>query len=161
MRECLHQSKPATLTGGRHGFLNQQEAFVKVVILGCGRVGATLATQLDQAGHSVSIIDSSSDAFQRLSSKFKGNKIVGNGAQEDVLRRAGIETADAFAAVTNGDNRNILASQIAKEIFHIKKVVCRIYDPLRQRTFGELGLEAVCPTTVVADMLLDSLSGIR
>jgi trk system potassium uptake protein TrkA len=161
MRECLHQSKPATIIDGKHGFLNQQEAFVKVVILGCGRVGATLATQLDQAGHSVSIIDISSDAFQRLSSKFKGNKIVGNGAQEDILRRAGIETADAFAAVTNGDNRNILASQIAKEIFHIKKVVCRIYDPLRQRTFGELGLEAVCPTTVVADMLLDSLSGIR
>jgi trk system potassium uptake protein TrkA len=134
---------------------------VKVVILGCGRVGATLATQLDQVGHSVSIIDSSSDAFQRLSSKFRGNKIIGNGAQEDVLRRAGIETADAFAAVTNGDNRNILASQIAKEIFHIKKVVCRIYDPLRQRTFDELGLEAICPTTVVADMLFDSLSGIR
>lgn len=142
-------------------FLDQQEAFVKVVILGCGRVGATLATQLDQAGHSVSIIDISSDAFQRLSPKFKGNKIVGNGAQEDVLRRAGIETADAFAAVTNGDNRNIMASQIAKEIFHIKKVVCRIYDPLRQRTFGELGLEAICPTTTVADMLFDSLSGIR
>lgn len=134
---------------------------MNVVILGCGRVGATLATQLDQAGHSVSIIDISSDAFQRLSSKFKGNKIVGNGAQEDVLRRAGIETADAFAAVTNGDNRNIMASQIAKEIFHIKKVVCRIYDPLRERTFGELGLEAICPTTVVADMLLNSLSGIQ
>ena len=134
---------------------------MKVVILGCGRVGATLATQLDQAGHSVSIIDISGDAFQRLSSKFKGDKIVGNGAQQDVLRQAGIETADAFVAVTNGDNRNILASQIAKEIFHIKKVVCRIYDPLRQRTFGELGLEAICPTTIVADMLLNSLSGVR
>jgi trk system potassium uptake protein TrkA len=142
-------------------FFKPQEAFVNVVILGCGRVGATLATQLDQAGHSVSIIDISSDAFQRLSSKFKGNKIVGNGAQEDVLRRAGIEAADAFVAVTNGDNRNIMASQIAKEIFHIKKVVCRIYDPLRERTFGELGLEAICPTTVVADMLLNSLSGIQ
>lgn len=134
---------------------------MRVVILGCGRVGATLATQLDQAGHSVSIIDSSSDAFQRLSSKFRGDKIIGNGAQQDVLRRAGIETADAFAAVTNGDNRNILASQIAKEIFHIKKVVCRIYDPLRKRTFEELGLEAICPTTVVADMLFDSLNAIR
>jgi trk system potassium uptake protein TrkA len=134
---------------------------VKVVILGCGRVGATLATQLDQAGHSVSVIDSSSDAFQRLDSKFRGEKIVGNGGQEDVLRRAGIEAADAFAAVTNGDNRNILASQVAKEIFHVKKVVCRIYDPLRQRTFDELGLETICPTTIVADMLFDSLNGIR
>ena len=131
---------------------------MKVVILGRGRVGATLATQLDQAGHSVSVIDSSSDAFQRLDSKFRGEKIVGNGGQEDVLRRAGIETADAFAAVTNGDNRNILVSQIAKEIFHVKKVVCRIYDPLRQRTFDELGLEAICPTTIVADMLFDSLN---
>ena len=134
---------------------------MKVVILGCGRVGATLATQLDRAGHSVSVIDSRSDAFQRLDPKFRGDKIVGSGAQEDVLRRAGIETADAFAAVTNGDNRNILASQIAKEIFHVKKVVCRIYDPLRQRTFGELGLEAICPTTIVADILFDSLNGIR
>jgi len=145
----------------QNAILNHEEAFVKVVILGCGRVGATLATQLDQAGHAVSVIDSSSDAFQRLSPKFRGDKIVGNGAQEDVLRRAGIEAADAFAAVTNGDNRNILASQIAKEIFHVKKVVCRIYDPLRQRTFDELGLEAICPTTIVADRLLDSLSAIK
>jgi trk system potassium uptake protein TrkA len=134
---------------------------VKVVILGCGRVGATLATQLDQAGHTVSIIDSSSDAFQRLPAKFKGDKIVGNGAQQDVLRQAGIETANAFAAVTNGDNRNILASQIAKEIFHVKKVVCRIYDPLRQHTFDELGLEGICPTTIVSDMFFDALSGNR
>lgn len=131
---------------------------MKVVILGCGRVGATLATQLDQAGHAVSIIDSSSDAFQRLGSKFRGNKIVGNGAQQDVLRRAGIETADVFAAVTNGDNRNILASQLAKEIFHIKKVVCRIYDPLRKRTYEELGLEAICPTTVMTDLFFASLT---
>ncbi len=132
-----------------------------VVILGCGRVGATLATQLEQAGHAVSIIDNNSDAFQRLNPKFRGEKIVGNGMQEEVLRRAGIETADAFAAVTNGDNRNIMASQIAKEIFHIKKVVCRIYDPLRQQTFNELGLETVCPTTIVGNMLYESLSGTR
>lgn len=131
---------------------------MKVVILGCGRVGATLATQLDQAGHSVTIIDTSNDAFQRLSPKFRGEKVIGNGMQEDVLKRAGIEKADAFAAVTNGDNRNIMASQIAKEIFKIKKVVCRIYDPLRQRTFSDLGLETICPTTLIADSLFDALN---
>ena len=132
---------------------------MNIVILGCGRVGATLATQLEQAGHKIAIIDSSSDAFQRLSAKFKGDKIVGNGVDEEVLKRAGIEKADAFAAVTNGDNRNIMASQIAREIFHIKKVVCRIYDPLRESTFKELGLETICPTTIISDMVSDALIG--
>ncbi len=132
---------------------------MKIVILGCGRVGAALATQLEQAGHTVAIIDSSSDAFQRLSPKFKGERFVGNGVDEDVLKRAGIETADAFAAVTNGDNRNIMASQIAREIFHIKKVVCRIYDPLRESTFRELGLETICPTTIISGMVFDMIQG--
>ena len=132
---------------------------MNIVILGCGRVGATLATQLEQAGHKIAIIDSSSDAFQRLSPKFKGEKIIGNGVDEEVLRRAGLERADAFAAVTNGDNRNIMASQIAKEIFHIKKVVCRIYDPLRESTFKELGLETICPTTIISGMVSDALVG--
>ncbi len=131
---------------------------MKVVILGCGRVGATLATQLDRAGHTVSVIDSNSDSFQRLSSKFRGEKITGNGVDEEVLRRAGIVSADAFIAVTNGDNRNIMASQIAKEIFNIKKVVCRIYDPLRQTTFNESGLESICPTTIVSDLVLNALN---
>ncbi len=132
---------------------------MRVVILGCGRVGATLATQLDKAGHTVSVIDNSSDAFQRLDPRFGGEKIIGNGVDEEVLKRAGIENADAFAAVTNGDNRNIMASQMAREIFNVKKVVCRIYDPLRQSTFNELGLETICPTTIVSDMLLNALSG--
>ena len=132
---------------------------MNIVILGCGRVGATLATQLEQAGHKLAVIDSSSDAFQRLGPKFKGDKIIGNGVDEEVLRRAGLERADAFAAVTNGDNRNIMASQIAKEIFHIKKVVCRIYDPLRESTFKELGLETICPTTIISGMVSDALIG--
>jgi trk system potassium uptake protein TrkA len=131
---------------------------VKVVIMGCGRVGSTLATLMDQAGHRVTVIDSNSDAFQRLRSDFKGEKIVGNGVDEEILRRAGIETADAFAAVTNGDNRNIMASQIAKEIFNIKKVVCRIYDPIRDSTYREMGMETICPTLVGAEMLFNSLT---
>lgn len=134
---------------------------MKVVILGCGRVGATLATQLEQAGHAVAVIDNNGDAFQRLGPKFKGEKVIGNGVDEEVLRRAGTDKAEVFAAVTNGDNRNIMASQIAKEIFHVKKVVCRIYDPLRQSTFNELGLETICPTTLVSETFLNALGGVK
>ena len=130
---------------------------MKVIILGCGRVGAAVASKMDKAGHEVSVIDASSDAFQRLDPKFTGAKIVGNGIDEEVLKRAGIETADAFAAVTNGDNRNIMASQIAREIFQVKKVVCRIYDPMREETYREMGMETFCPTQVGAQILADAM----
>jgi len=132
---------------------------MNIVILGCGRVGALLAMQLDNAGHAVTIIDSSSEAFQRLDPEFKGEKMTGNGVDEEVLRRARLEDADAFIAVTNGDNRNIMASQIAKQIFKVNKVLCRIYDPLRESTYRELGLETFCPTLVGANMLFDVVSG--
>lgn len=132
---------------------------MKIVILGCGRVGATLATMMDRAGHTVSIIDSSSDSFQRLDPGFSGETILGNGIDGEVLVRAGIKNADAFAAVTNGDNRNIMASQIAKEIFKVKKVVCRIYDPIRQSTYNELGLESISPTIVGAELLFGAITG--
>jgi trk system potassium uptake protein TrkA len=131
---------------------------VNIVILGCGRVGAMLATMLDRAGHTVSIIDYSNESFRRLEPDFRGTTIAGNGADEEILIRAGIKEADAFAAVTNGDNRNIMASQIAKEIFNIQKVVCRIYDPIRESTYRELGLETICPTTIGAHMFFDALS---
>jgi trk system potassium uptake protein TrkA len=114
---------------------------------------------MDQAGHKVSVIDYSSDAFQRLHSDFSGETIVGNGVDEDILIRAGIQNADAFAAVTNGDNRNIMASQIAKDIFHVKKVVCRIYDPIRESTYRDLGLETICPTVIGAEMISQALLG--
>jgi trk system potassium uptake protein TrkA len=132
---------------------------VNIVILGCGRVGAALATKMDKAGHNVTIIDASSDSFQRLEPDFGGEKVVGNGVDEEILKRAGIEKADAFAAVTNGDNRNIMASQIAKEIFHVKKVVCRIYDPIRQETYNALGLDTICPTTMGANKFFAVLTG--
>jgi len=134
---------------------------VKVVILGCGRVGATLAMKMEEVGHKVTVIDISNDSFRRLDPKFRGVKILGNGVDEETLRRAGIETADALAAVTNGDNRNIMASQIAKEIFHVQKVVCRIYDPIRQGTYKLLGLEAISPTIIGANMLFDAIIGIQ
>jgi len=130
---------------------------VKIVILGCGRVGATLATMMDKAGHKVSVIDYSSDSFQRLSPDFQGETFVGNGVDEEVLVRAGIKEADAFAAVTNGDNRNIMASQIAKESFKVKKVVCRIYDPLREEIYHVLGLETICPTKVGAELIFEAI----
>ena len=131
---------------------------MKIVILGCGRVGATLAGMMGRAGHTVSVIDQSSDAFQRLSPDFQGTTYVGNGVDEDVLIRAGIREADAFAAITNGDNRNIMASQIAKEIFKVKRVVCRIYDPIREETYRELGLETYCPTLIGSQMIFDALN---
>lgn len=130
---------------------------MKIVILGCGRVGATLATMLDRAGHTVSVVDQSSDAFQRLNPDFSGDTIVGNGVDEDILIRAGIRDADAFVAVTNGDNRNIMASQIAKEIFKVKKVMCRIYDPIREETYHELGLDTISPTIIGAQMFFDAI----
>jgi len=130
---------------------------VNIVILGCGRVGSTLATMLDRAGHTVSIIDFSSEAFRRLEPDFSGTTIVGNGVDEEILIRAGIKEADAFAAVTNGDNRNIMSSQIAKEIFNVKKVVCRIYDPIRESTYHELGLETISPTIVGAQLIFEAL----
>ena len=131
---------------------------MKVVILGCGRVGATLANMLDKEGHQVVVVDYSSDSFRRLDSRFSGETLIGNGVDEEILMRAGIKDADAFIAVTNGDNRNIMASQIAKEIFNVKKVICRIYDPIRESTYSELGLETFCPTTIGAQMLFDALA---
>src|SRR5436305_14887835 len=112
---------------------------------------------LDRAGHTVSIIDFSSEAFRRLQPDFSGTTIVGNGVDEEILIRAGIKEADAFAAVTNGDNRNIMSSQIAKEIFNVKKVVCRIYDPIRESTYHELGLETISPTIIEAQLINEAL----
>ena len=130
---------------------------MNIVILGCGRVGALFATIMDREGHTVSVIDQSSDSFQRLPAEFGGSVLVGNGVDEDVLIRAGIKEADVFAALTNGDNRNIMAAQIAREIFQVKKAICRIYDPIREETYRELGLETFCPTQVAAGLLHDAV----
>ncbi len=126
---------------------------MKVVIMGCGRVGAQLAEQLDAAGHSVIILDMNSYSFRRLPPTYKGKAIVGNGIDMEALKRAGIESAEVFVAVTQGDNRNIMAAQIAKRMFNVPRVICRIYDPLRQELFQTMGLEAISPTTIFADLL--------
>jgi len=130
---------------------------MRVIIVGCGRVGAHLATTLDAEGHDVTIIDMNPDAFRRLGPSFGGAAIVGMGIDEDVLRRAGIEQADAFVAVTNGDNTNVMASQIAKLVFNVPKVLTRIYDPIREETYRSLGLETICPTVIGASLFRDAL----
>jgi trk system potassium uptake protein TrkA len=130
-----------------------------VIIMGCGRVGARLARMLTQAGHEVTILDVNPGAFSRLGSDFAGTTILGNGIDQAVLRRAGIERADAFVAATQGDNRNIMASQIAKHIFRVRKVVTRIYDPIRADTFAALGLHAISPTVVGANKFYEELTG--
>ncbi len=130
---------------------------MRVVIMGCGRVGARLAATLDSEGHEVTILDVDSYAFRRLPPGFKGKAIVGNGIDEDTLRSVGLEAADAFSAVTQGDNRNIMASEIAKHIFEVPKVICRIYDPIRKDIFEQLGLITISPTSVGADIIHEAL----
>ena len=130
---------------------------MNVVIMGCGRVGARVASLLDHNGHSVTVIDSNASAFRRLSTEFRGDTLIGTGIDEDVLRTAGIESAQAFVAVTNGDNRNIMAAQVAKSIFNVPEVIARIYDPVREDTYRRLGLSTVCPTTTVSALILDQV----
>jgi len=130
---------------------------MKVIIMGCGRVGARLAELLDADGHAVTILDTDAYSFRRLPPKFGGTALIGNGTNEEVLKRAGIEEADAFVAVTQGDNRNVMATQIAKHIFNVSKVVCRIYDPLRQELYSTLGLETFSPTTIFAQLLKEKI----
>jgi len=130
---------------------------MKVIIMGCGRVGAQLAGLLDADGHSVTILDTDAYSFRRLPPKFGGTALIGNGINEEVLKKAGIEEADAFVAVTQGDNRNVMATQIAKHIFNVPKVFCRIYDPLRQELYSTLGLETFSPTTIFAQILKEKV----
>ncbi|HEX9038489.1 MAG TPA: TrkA family potassium uptake protein [Ktedonobacterales bacterium] len=133
---------------------------MNIIIIGCGRVGAELARLMSQDGNSVTVIDQNAEAFSRLDDRITVQTIVGDGTDIETLKRAGIEEANGFAAVTNGDNRNIMAAQIAQRIFHVEHVVCRIYDPLRQRTYNELGLHSISPTVIGAKLLRDTLKGV-
>jgi trk system potassium uptake protein TrkA len=130
-----------------------------VVILGCGRVGATLAMMLEAEGHSVAIIDRDRESFRRLGRGFKGKTILGIGIDEDVLRKAGIERAGGFAATTNGDNTNIMSAQIVKVKYKVPRVIARIYDPLRADAYKELGIDTISPTLLGAGMCRDFLAG--
>jgi trk system potassium uptake protein TrkA len=125
--------------------------------MGCGRVGAQLAVMLERRGHEVTVLDTNPNAFERLPRDFKGRKLVGNGIDQDVLRRAGIERADAFVACTQGDNRNVMAAQVAKHIFNVPRVVSRIYDPIREEIYRMLGLRTISPTKVGAELLMKAV----
>jgi trk system potassium uptake protein TrkA len=130
---------------------------VHVVIMGCGRVGSTLARGLEKRSHTVAIIDQSADAFRRLSPNYTGRTIVGMGFDREVLIEAGIEEAEAFAAVSNGDNSNILAARVARENFGISNVVARIYDPGRAEVYQRLGITTVATVKWTADQVLRRL----
>jgi trk system potassium uptake protein TrkA len=130
---------------------------MKFVIMGCGRVGASLAEVLDSEGHDVTVIDTNPNAFSRIDPSFGGTILVGTGVDEDVLRRAGIEDATGFAAVTDDDNANIMASQVAKLAFNVPNVSTRVYDPAREDVFKALGLDIISPARLGATQLKDWL----
>jgi trk system potassium uptake protein len=130
---------------------------VHVVIMGCGRVGSTLARSLEERDHDVSVIDSFPDAFRRLGPSFEGTKVTGIGFDQTVLERAGIERADAFAAVSSGDNSNIIAARVARETFGVQHVVARIYDPGRAEVYQRLGIVTVATVKWTADQMLRRL----
>ncbi len=124
-----------------------------IVIVGCGRLGAQLATKLSEEGHDVAVVDRNPGNFSRLSDEFNGATITGVGFDIEVLKSAGIEHADGFAAVTEGDNMNIMAAQVAKTIFKVPMVIARVFDPVKGETYRALGLETVCPTTSAANII--------
>jgi trk system potassium uptake protein TrkA len=124
---------------------------MKIVIVGCGRVGSTLAENLDADGHEVIIFDIRTSAFDRLPETFKGVAVRGDGTDEEVLRRAGVPGADIFLSLTEGDNRNIMAAQVAIESFSVPQVIAKINDPVRAATYSELGVVTLCRTNLMVD----------
>jgi len=130
---------------------------MRVVILGCGRVGSLLAGMFDRAGHEVVIIDKNADAFWRLDPTYGGEKITGMGMDEEILRRAGLDRAEAFIAVTNGDNTNVMAGQIAQRRFGVPRVIVRLYDPIRAQTYRKFNLETICTSLIGAGVIHDLL----
>ncbi len=126
-----------------------------LVVMGCGRVGSQLAKVMTLEGHRVTVIDKNRDAFERLGPTFKGRKVEGIGFDLDVLKAAGIEEADAFVSVTNGDNSNILGARIAKNTFRVPKVIARIYDPFREKLYRQMGIQTISSTTWAANKIKD------
>ncbi|HEX5013386.1 MAG TPA: TrkA family potassium uptake protein [Candidatus Limnocylindrales bacterium] len=124
---------------------------MKIVIVGCGRVGAVLAGDFDAAGHDVVVLDLVTEAFDRLPSGFGGSAVRGDGTDEDILRRAGTEGADVFIAMTEGDNRNVMAAQLAHEALGVRRVIAKINDPVRAEAYADLGIATVCRTNLISD----------
>lgn len=130
---------------------------MNIVVVGCGRVGAAIAAELDTRGHQVTIIDVSTGAFERLPATFRGNAVRGDGTDEDTLRRAGGEGADVFLALTEGDNRNVMTAQLALEALGARDVVAKINDPVRAKAYAELGIATICRTDLMTHALLTHL----
>jgi len=128
-----------------------------IIIVGCGRVGSELAKLLSAEGHNVVVIDKSQSSFDRLGGTFNGITLVGNGFDLELLKNAGIGKANAFCAVTNGDNTNLISAQVAKKIFKVPKVIARVYDPQRAHIYKALGLDIVSGTVLFASMLRDKI----
>lgn len=126
---------------------------MRAVIVGCGRVGSGLAERLARAGHDVTICDISSEAFSKLEEDFPGQAVRADGTEEDVLRRLGTEGADYFFALTEGDNRNVLAAQLASETFGVTQVVAKVNDPVRAEAYAMLGIATICRTRLLIDAL--------
>jgi trk system potassium uptake protein len=127
---------------------------MRVIIIGCGRVGARTASLLDERGDHVTVIDTDQRAFTRLPSSFGGVTMRGSGADEDVLRSAGAELADLLISLTEGDNRNAMSAQLGKHVFGIPRVIAKINDPVRAEAYRTLGLETMCRTVLLADALV-------
>lgn len=130
---------------------------MNVIVAGCGRVGSQLATLLSIEGHNVVVIDRDESAFKRLGSTFNGVTLKGLAFDEDLLAEAGIRECHTFAAVTDLDNTNLMAAEVARKIFDVPHVVARLYNPVRERTYQQLGLDYVCGTSLVAETLLDKI----
>ncbi len=128
-----------------------------VIIMGCGRLGAQVATMLETDGHEVAILDLDKLAFDHLPPEFKGKRILGDGTDQDTLRHAGAERADAFVAATRGDNRNALAAQVARHVFNIQRVSSVIFDPIREEVYHALGMRTINPTKLEAQLLRESI----
>jgi trk/ktr system potassium uptake protein len=131
---------------------------MRVIIVGCGRVGARVAAELDQRGENVTVIDTTARAFARLPQTFKGETVRGNGTDEDVMRSAGAEQADIVMTLTEGDNRNALAAQLAKHRFGVPRVFAKINDPLRGEAYRALGLETICRTIILGNALVTAVT---
>ena len=139
-------------------FFESKSAEDYIIIIGCGRLGANLANTLSNDNGNVLIMDTTKNSFRRLSSDFGGLAVVGDGVDLDALRSAQIEKASAVIAVTNDDNTNIMVAQLARDMFHVKRVIARLYDPERETVYQELGIDTICPAVLSAkevDKLLE------
>jgi trk system potassium uptake protein len=130
---------------------------VKVIVVGCGRVGSAVALELDRTGWDVTAVDENEDALQRLGERWSGGFVVGHGMDREVLREAGIEEADAVVVATNGDNTNLVIGQVAQKQFGIETTIVRVLDPYRAKVYASLGLRTVSPTSTAIDFLIDAL----